>query len=89
MPTAWQRAARHGKPLGRCGDTHWLRADIDHFIVQQAVAKDIPYLDRTTLDHLEQGPRWHLAGEREGEPIELTAAFIIDATGPAGRWRVR
>jgi FADH2 O2-dependent halogenase len=71
-------------PADDVADTHWLRADVDHFIVQQAVAAGVPYLDRTSLDQIEPGPRWCLAGEREGEMVQLTAAFVIDATGPAG-----
>jgi FADH2 O2-dependent halogenase len=71
-------------PADDIADTHWLRADVDHFIVQQAVAAGVQYLDRTTLDRIEPGPLWQLAGEREGEPVDLTAAFAVDATGPAG-----
>jgi FADH2 O2-dependent halogenase len=70
-------------PNDAVADTHWLRADVDHFLVREAVATGVPYLDRTALTALEHGPRWHLSGEREGEPIDLTAGFVIDATGPA------
>jgi FADH2 O2-dependent halogenase len=82
---------RHGNellvtasPADEIADTHWLRADVDHFIVQQAVAAGVHYLDRTALDRIEPGPPWQLAGEREGEAVALTAAFVVDATGPAG-----
>jgi FADH2 O2-dependent halogenase len=82
---------RHGNellvtasPADDIADTHWLRADVDQFINQQAVATGVRYLDQTVLDRIEPGPPWHLSGEREGEPVELTAAFAVDATGPAG-----
>jgi FADH2 O2-dependent halogenase len=41
----------------------------------------VPYFDRTHLTELSPGPPWHLLGEREGEPIEIVASFVIDATG--------
>jgi FADH2 O2-dependent halogenase len=65
-------------------DTHWLRADVDHFFVQEAQAGGVCYFDRTALDRLEPGRRWRLRGEREGEGVAITAAFVIDAAGPAG-----
>jgi FADH2 O2-dependent halogenase len=82
---------RHGNellvaasPADDVADTHWLRADVDHFLVQQVVAAGVPYFDHTSLDRIKPGSPWRLAGEREGEAVEITASFAIDATGPAG-----
>lgn len=68
-------------PADEVGDTHWLRADFDHLVVKQAVAAGVPYLDRTLLTTLDPGPPWVLRGEREGEAVEITASFAVDATG--------
>jgi FADH2 O2-dependent halogenase len=72
-------------PADEVGDTHWLRADFDHFLAQKAVEAGVPYLDRVDLQLFRPGGvPWQLRGTREGEPVEVTARFLIDATGPAG-----
>jgi FADH2 O2-dependent halogenase len=71
-------------PADDVADTHWLRADFDQFLAGEVVAAGIPYLDRTALHALEPGARWKMTGERQGEGVELTAAFAIDATASAG-----
>ncbi|MCH8054407.1 MAG: tryptophan 7-halogenase, partial [Planctomycetes bacterium] len=83
-------------------DTHWLRADVDHFFVREVQAAGIDYFDRTTLEDIAAGAGaraagstgfaggltrsagWRLSGRRDGEAIEVTAEFVIDASG-AGR----
>lgn len=62
-------------------DTHWLRADFDHFLVCEAQAAGVPYLDRTELTHILPGDRWQLIGRRGEEQCRMQAAFVIDATG--------
>ena len=62
-------------------DAHWLRADFDHFLVREAQAAGIAYLDRTTLEEITPGDRWELAGRRGEEPCRIRASFVIDATG--------
>jgi FADH2 O2-dependent halogenase len=68
-------------PGNDVGDTHWLRSDFDHFIVQQSVAAGVPYFDQVNLSNLDQGPPWRLIGTRAQETIDITAAFVVDATG--------
>lgn len=63
-------------------DTHWLRADVDSFLVAQVQAAGIPYWDQTELSVLAVRPRWSLAGRRQGEDLAIHADFLIDATGP-------
>ncbi len=66
-------------------DTHWLRQDVDQFLVETAAADGVTYCDRTLIDEVRiaaQGVR--LAGERQGRRQVFTAAFLIDATGPGG-----
>lgn len=69
----------------RLSDTHWLRADVDHHFVREAVRAGIDYRDRshlTAAQLLHDGVR--LEGTRDGAPFELTAGFLVDASGPSG-----
>ena len=72
-------------PNDLVSDTHWLRADVDHHFVRRAVETGVDYRDRTELTAARFEPeRVRLSGTREGEPLELDAAFVIDASGPGG-----
>lgn len=62
-------------------DTHWFRADFDHFFVREAQAAGIPFFDRTELTELNNGPPWMLRGVHDNEPLRFTADFLIDASG--------
>ena len=72
-------------PDDALSDTHWLRADVDHHFVRQAVAAGVEYLDRTELTSADfgDGPA-RLSGHREGVPVDIEAGFVIDASGPGG-----
>jgi FADH2 O2-dependent halogenase len=67
-------------------DTHWLRADVDHFLVREASALGVEYLDEVTLT----GVDWYaddtatLTGTRHGAPVRVRAGFVVDASGPRG-----
>ena len=65
-------------------DTHWLRADFDHFLVEKVVEAGVVYLDRVPLAIDPSIRPWRLTGRREAEPVEIAARFLVDATGPAG-----
>ena len=73
-------------PNDEVSDTHWLRADVDHFLVREAIALGVEYLDEVTLD----GVEWHadgtatLAGTRSGTTVRVRAGFVVDASGPRG-----
>lgn len=72
-------------PNAAVADTHWLRADVDHHFVRQAVAAGVEYRDRAELTDAtfdDRGAR--LVGKRFGEAFELRAEFVIDASGPGG-----
>lgn len=64
-------------------DTHWFRANVDHFLSEQVRAAGIPFLDETHLKQFDNGPRWSVQGSRHEETVRITADFIIDASGPA------
>jgi FADH2 O2-dependent halogenase len=73
-------------PNDELSDTHWLRADVDHFLVREAIALGVEYLDEVTLDAIE----WHaddtatLSGTRCGVAIRVRCGFVVDASGPRG-----
>ena len=73
-------------PHDEAADTHWLRADVDKFLVGEAVGAGAEYRDEVTL----AVPDWHtdgtaaVAGERHGEAFAVRTRLVIDATGPRG-----
>ena len=91
----WERFANHGldserllvaaSPNDALSDSHWLRADVDHHFVLEAVAAGVDYRDRVELDSVGfKTDSARLQGKRNGEAFELDARFIVDASGPAG-----
>jgi FADH2 O2-dependent halogenase len=73
-------------PSDELSDTHWLRSDVDHFLVNEAVALGAEYLDSVHLDAVEwqSGGDPVLAGSRQGRPLRVRARFVVDATGHRG-----
>lgn len=72
-------------PNDAISDTHWLRADVDHHLVRQAIAAGVDYRERVELTGAQvasSGVR--LAGEQNGAAFDLHAEFVIDASGPGG-----
>lgn len=66
-------------------DTHWLRSDVDAYLVQQARDMGVSYYDEADLaPHCERKqPARHvsLSGTRSGKPLTLQSRFLIVATG--------
>lgn len=86
-------------PNDELADTHWLRADVDWFLVLEAIALGVEYADKTQICAVEglttgkmqaesersgAGGRTTLMGERDGQPFSVSARFVVDATGPRG-----
>lgn len=72
-------------PHDAIADTHWYRADFDHFLVKEAEKLGAEYLDRVMLDRfIDNGQSVTLEGHRNGTPIGIEAKFVVDATGPRG-----
>jgi tetracycline 7-halogenase / FADH2 O2-dependent halogenase len=72
-------------PDDSISDTHWMRADVDHHFVREAVAAGVDYRDQvelTSADFASDGA--HISGSRNGAAFELNANFLIDASGPGG-----
>lgn len=72
-------------PHDAIADTHWYRADFDHFLVKQARELGVEYLDELHLHRFgETGDHVELAGTRQGKEETVRARFVVDATGPRG-----
>jgi tetracycline 7-halogenase / FADH2 O2-dependent halogenase len=72
-------------PHDSLSDSHWVRADIDHHFVRQAVAAGVDYRDRVDLTSADVAPdSVRVRGTRNGVHFELRANFLIDASGPSG-----
>jgi tetracycline 7-halogenase / FADH2 O2-dependent halogenase len=72
-------------PHNRIADTHWFRADLDAFLVEQALGLGVDYVDELKLDQLtESADGLVLEGTKDGQAMSFRAGFVIDATGPRG-----
>jgi FADH2 O2-dependent halogenase len=72
-------------PRDEISDTHWYRADFDNFLVREAQALGVEYLDRTKLDAVAfSGQSVQIEIERGGKGTSVRVRFIIDASGPRG-----
>jgi FADH2 O2-dependent halogenase len=72
-------------PHDGIADTHWYRADVDHFFVQQAQQIGVPYLDEVNLQGVaESHSVIRVTGRRVDEELSIGAQFLVDATGPRG-----
>jgi FADH2 O2-dependent halogenase len=73
-------------PNDEAADTHWLRSDVDYFLLQEAVASGAEFLDQTGLHSIELanvgGSK--LLGKRRGRAVKLRARLVVDASGPRG-----
>jgi FADH2 O2-dependent halogenase len=73
-------------PDNYVADTHWLRSSVDHFLVSEAIALGVTYVDQvrlTTFARTSDGTVT-LEGERMGRPFRTRVRFVIDASGPHG-----
>ena len=72
-------------PRDEIADTHWYRADFDHFLVREAQALGVEYLDQTNLEAVTfNGNSVQLDGDRGGKSVSIVARFLVDASGPRG-----
>lgn len=72
-------------PDDTIADSHWLRADVDAHLVEQAVREGVDYLDHVELDGITVGdPGVDLHGSHEGRRRHFRVGRVIDASGPGG-----
>ena len=72
-------------PNERVADTHWFRPEFDRYLAERAAALGVDYRDETMLHRATEEPgQVLLSGVRAGQGIELSAGFVVDASGPRG-----
>ncbi len=72
-------------PRDEVADTHWYRADFDHFLVREAQREGVEYFDRTSLEScVSTAAGMRLEGNRLGSRVSVEARFVLDASGPRG-----
>jgi len=72
-------------PNEEVADTHWYRPEFDQYLVQQAQALGVRYVDEVELSTAaEESDIIRLKGHRHSQQVELLAEFVVDATGPRG-----
>ncbi len=72
-------------PNDEVSDTHWYRQDFDWALVQYAEQAGAIYLDEVRLHTARDGGEHiTLEGRQRENDVAITAAFVIDATGPRG-----
>jgi tetracycline 7-halogenase / FADH2 O2-dependent halogenase len=84
-PDRSQQLLVAASPNNQIADTHWYRADLDHFFVRQAQDMGVDYFDQTDLTNLTQTPTGiTLDGLRNGRGLSISGKFLIDASGSRG-----
>ena len=72
-------------PRDEIADTHWYRPDFDRYLVEQAQALGVDYMDQVDLTEATELPDgMRFAATRQGQRLEIDADLVIDATGARG-----
>ena len=73
-------------PNDEVADTHWLRADVDHFLAREAVRAGAALEENVALDRVDREPSgaMRLTGSRDGARYAVRAKLVVDASGPRG-----
>ena len=72
-------------PHDGIADTHWYRPDFDHFLVCEAQALGVDYLEQVKLETAEfSSNSVTLSGSQKNKTLRLQVQFVVDATGPRG-----
>jgi FADH2 O2-dependent halogenase len=72
-------------PNDDLSDTHWLRSDVDHFLVREAIAAGVEYLDEIQIESFERSNDASvLRGRRHEAPVTVRSGLVVDASGPNG-----
>jgi tetracycline 7-halogenase / FADH2 O2-dependent halogenase len=84
-PTRNDQLLVAASPHDAIADTHWYRADVDAHFVREAENTGVEYLDEVDLhEAVERDEQVKLHGRRRGKEIDISARFVVDATGPRG-----
>ena len=72
-------------PNDDLSDTHWLRSGVDHFLVREAIAAGVEYLDEIQIESFERPADVPvLRGRRREAPVTIRSGLVVDASGPHG-----
>jgi FADH2 O2-dependent halogenase len=72
-------------PNDASADIHWNRSDVDHHFVREARNAGVEYLDEVELNEaFERKDDVRLRGQHQGSELDISARFVVDATGPRG-----
>ena len=72
-------------PSEGIADCHWLRSDVDHFLVRQAVASGVRFRDQTHLQSFQETTSGvFMEGLGPQGSCAIEASFLVDASGPGG-----
>ena len=67
----------------RC-DTHWLRADVDYFLIEEARKAGVSVFEEMHTQSISHSSPWHIDAATNATSLHIEASFLIDASGPAG-----
>ncbi len=66
-------------------DTHWMRADVDQWLCQQAVEAGAQLFEDTQIQSIEStGDQWSVHAVRREKPLHWKPRWLIDASGAGG-----
>ncbi len=66
-------------------DTHWMRADVDQWLCQQAAAAGVQVYESTKIQSIERtNDGWSVNALRGEESLAWNPAWLLDATGAGG-----
>ncbi len=68
-------------------DTHWLRADVDVLLLEQAIAAGVEYFDQSELESFHHHGCCELSLRRQDQTMKLLTDFVVIATGNPQVWR--
>ncbi len=73
-------------PNDDLSDTHWLRSDVDYFLLREAESLGAEYLDCVSLTSIDwdAGGTPTLTGSRHGQNVRVRARAVIDGSGARG-----
>ena len=85
LPDRTRQLLVAASPHNEIADTHWYRAEFDHFFVQEARNLGVAYVDEVALHTVsESDDSITVGGIRNGREFSVRASFLVDATGPRG-----
>jgi FADH2 O2-dependent halogenase len=82
-PSPESRLLVAASPDDAVSDTHWLRSDVDAFLVERAVADGVEFRDLSWVDDVavdEDGVV--VSGRGEDGRFRVEAEFVVDGSGP-------